>query len=165
MNSALILPFVASVQSVFETMLQMRVQVGAPFVKKEDPSKNVVSAIIGMSGDVEGSVALSFPLDAAKRAAGIFAGSDLDVSSPDFVDAIGELANMVSGGAKAKFTGKTVSISCPSVVMGNNLALRPNSDSVCVVIPCSCDCGEFQIEVSIKQTAAAAATKDAAKAA
>ena len=161
MNSALIMPFVASVQSVFETMLQMRVEVGTPFVNKGDGPARQVSAIIGMSGDVEGSVALSFPLDAAVRAAGIFACTELDPASPDFIDAMGELANMIAGGAKAKFAGKAVSISCPSVVMGSNLALRANSESVCVVIPCTCNCGEFQVEVSIKQAATAAATKAA----
>ncbi len=165
MNSALIMPFVASVQSVFETMLQMRVEVGTPFVNKDNSTRRDVTAIIGMSGDIQGSVALSFQLDGATRTASIFAGTELEAGSPDFVDAIGELANMISGGAKAKFKDKTVSISCPTVVMGTELALRSNSDSVCIVLPCTCDSGEFQIEVTIKQAAAKAATTDAAKAA
>ena len=34
----------------------------------------------------------------------------------DFTDAVGELVNMISGGAKALLEGKEVSMGCPSVV-------------------------------------------------
>lgn len=166
MKSDMIMPFITSVQAVFETMLHMRVEVGTPFLNKDGGSSRDVTAIIGMSGDIQGTVGLSFKLDAAVRTASIFAGCQLDPGGADFVDAVGELANMISGGAKAKFKDKTVSISCPSVVMGKEIALRVNSDSTCVVLPCSCDSGEFQIEVIIRQAGTAKAFgPDAAKAA
>ena len=61
-----------------------------------------------MSGDVVGSVMLSFPIDSALKIVEKFTGMKIDVNSEDFGDAIGELVNMISGAAKAKFEGKNL---------------------------------------------------------
>lgn len=159
MDQSYIIPFIKSVQNVFETMLQLPVQMGAPELKHGGESGHDVSAIIGMSGDVEGSVVLSFPTATAERVVALFTGTELDAGHEDFADAVGELVNMVSGGAKAQFTGKEVSISCPSVVVGQSHQVYGRKDVVAIAIPCDSDCGEFNVEVSIRQSAGTAATK------
>lgn len=157
MDQSYILPFVKSVQNVFETMLQLPVDVAEPTLKPNASPQYDVSGIIAMSGDVEGSIVLSFPTACAERAVAIFTGSELDRDHDDFPDAIGELVNMVSGGAKAQFTGKTVSISCPTVVIGQNHEVHGGKDLVCIRIPCATDIGEFNVEVALKQAAVQAA--------
>ena len=157
MDQSYIIPFVKSVQNVFETMLQLPVQIGQPEIKQSGDSGHDVSAIIGMSGDVEGSVVLSFPTATAVRVVSIFTGTELQADHEDFADAVGELVNMVSGGAKAQFTGKDVSISCPSVVVGQSHQVYGRKDVVAICIPCDSDCGEFNVEVSIRQNSSVAA--------
>ena len=152
MDPTFITPFITSSQNVFSTMLQIQLNVGEPRVKQHDEPSHDVSGIIGMSGDVVGSVVLSFPNEAAESIVSLFCGEDVGSASPDFADAIGELVNMICGGAKAKFEGKSVSISCPSVVMGPSHTIARPSDTPCVVIPCSTDCGAFVIEVAIRST-------------
>jgi chemotaxis protein CheX len=164
MDASYIKPFVASIQNVFSTMLQLPVTVNAPRLKEGTTATYDVSGIIGMSGDVVGSVALSFPSETAERVVALFCGSKLEASSPDFADAVGELVNMVSGGAKAMFTGKKVSISCPSVVIGKAHQIARPTDTPCVVIPCSTDCGELVIEIAIQDSARRAAGAPAAAA-
>jgi chemotaxis protein CheX len=156
MDSRYVMPFVKAAQNVFETMLQMPVQVGAPTLKSGHSSYDV-SGIIAMSGDVEGSVVLSFPTATAQRVIALFSGAALETGSADFADAVGELVNMISGGAKAQFPGKQVNISCPSVVVGPDHIVLGQKDAVCILIPCTCDCGEFAIEVSFKRVGAATA--------
>jgi chemotaxis protein CheX len=108
-----------------------------------------------MSGDVIGTVILSFKTDAAESIVALFCGEKLASGTPDFADAVGELVNMVSGGAKAMFIdSKDVSISCPSVIVGKDHGVALPSDVPCVVIPCSTDCGEFVIEVAIREAGA-----------
>jgi chemotaxis protein CheX len=158
MDSRYIVPFVKSVQNVFQTMLQMPVEVGPPALRTNTPTYDV-SAIIAMSGDVDGSVVLSFPTGTADRVIALFTGSALASGSPDFADAVGELANMISGGAKAKFPGKQVSISCPSVVVGQAHMVQSQKDAICILIPCTCDCGEFAVEVRFKRVGTAAAAE------
>jgi len=150
-DSAYIMPFVNSIQNVFETMLQLPVTVGDPTLKRTtDPSYDV-SGIIGMSGDVDGSVVLSFPTKTAERIVSLFTGEELAAKHEDFPDAVGELVNMVSGGAKAQFAGKNVMISCPSVVIGNDHVVFARKDVVCIQMLCSSDCGDFAVEVCFRK--------------
>lgn len=164
MDPAYIKPFIASIQNVFSTMMQLPVSVKEPFLKTDDSPVHDISGIIGMSGDVMGSVVLSFPQATGENCVALFCGQKLQMGTPDFADAIGELVNMVSGGAKALFKDKKASISCPSVIIGGNHRVARQSDIPCIVIPCSTDCGELYIEVAIKP-AAADAKKSPAQAA
>lgn len=162
MDASYITPFVKSIQNVFSTMLQLPVTVNEPQIKQGSEPTHDVSGIIGMSGDVVGTIVLSFRDDAAQSIVTLFCGEKLELSSPDFADAVGELVNMVSGGAKAMFTDtKDVSISCPSVIVGKDHGVALPSDVPCVMIPCSTDCGEFVIEVAIREAGVAAGSKNA----
>jgi len=161
MDASYITPFVSSIQNVFTTMLQLSVEIGEPRIKTGGNASHDVSGVIGMSGDVTGSIVLSFPSDTAEAVVSLFCGECLSSDSADFADAIGELVNMVSGGAKAEFTGKKVSISCPSVVVGSNHFISQQKDVPCVVIPCITNCGEFSIEVAIQDHQTEATTQAA----
>jgi chemotaxis protein CheX len=109
-----------------------------------------VSSIIGFSGDVIGSVVVSFQLSAAKKLVAAFAQMEIDEKSADFADALGELANMIAGAAK-KDLGVLASISTPSVIMGAGHTIARLKDVPCLVIPCRTEVGDFAVEVSIKQ--------------
>lgn len=150
MEAKFIKPFVASIQNVFATMLQLSVTVQPPYIKDDNRPRHDVSGIIGMSGDVTGSVVLSFPQATAENVVALFCGQKYPMGSPDFADAIGELVNMVTGGAKAAFKDAKCSISCPSVIVGGNHTVARQTDIPCVVIPCTTDSGDLFIEVSIK---------------
>jgi chemotaxis protein CheX len=76
----------------------------------------------------------------------------ITAESDVFADAIGELANMVAGGGKTRYEGKNISISCPSVVIGPGHRVAAISDSICVVVPCYTEHGEFAIELSIRKS-------------
>ena len=163
MDPNFIKPFITSIQNVFSTMLQLPVSIKDPTIKTGQQPFDV-SGIIGMSGDVTGSVVLSFPRDCAERVVALFCGQQVAFETADFNDAIGELVNMLSGNAKALFpSGRKVSISCPSVVVGAKHSVARQSDVPCIQIPCVTDCGDFVIEIAIKQRAAAdPASTDAA---
>lgn len=154
MDKKHIIAFATSIQNVFRTMLKMEVCIGTPVSMTPGSSRFDVSAIIGMSGDCEGTVVISFPQAAAERIANLFAGMDVSQSPEDLADAIGELINMISGSAKGLFAGKqAVNITCPTVVMGSRHTVFNGKDVVCIGIPCNCDCGEFLLEVSMVQNA------------
>jgi chemotaxis protein CheX len=151
LNPKLIVPFVNSVRNVFITMVGVATTVERPTYKTGPAVSYDVSAIIGFSGQVIGSVVVSFQMDAALKLVKAFAGVDLTADSPDFADAIGELANMIAGSAK-KDLGATASITCPSVVLGANHVIARLRGVPCVVIPCKTPAGDFAVEVNMKQT-------------
>jgi len=143
-------PFVRSIRNVFKTMLDVDVAVDKPRVRSDGKAAADVSAIIGFSGDATGCVVLSFPRDVACRAAGTFAGVELDADSPDLVDALGELANMVAGNAKKDFEGVRISISLPSVIVGRDHSVAQSRMVPRLVIPCRSRLGDFFVEVAMR---------------
>jgi chemotaxis protein CheX len=165
MDPQYITPFIKSIQNVFSTMLRMPVTINPPTIKQGASAAYDVSGIIGMSGDVVGSVVLSFPKETAQKLITAFCGMEFPADSPDFADAVGELVNMISGSAKGMFVDKNVSISCPSVVIGPGHHINTRSDTPCVCIPCSTDQGDLSIEIAIREAAAAAGTGSDSKAA
>jgi len=153
MDPTYIAPFIQSVQNVFSTMMQLPVTLGQPTVKQDQSPAHDVSGIIGMSGAMVGSVVLSFPSETAQRVVALFSGQQLQTNDPDFADAIGELVNMVSGGAKALFPADSrASISVPSVIVGKNHTVSRPSGVPCVVLPCECDCGDFVVEIALRHS-------------
>jgi len=153
MDQSFITPFIHSIQNVFTTMLQLPVEIGEPSLKRDRTATHDVSGIIGVSGGMQGTIVLSMPKQTARRVVTLFTGMEIEPESPDFADAIGELVNMISGNAKAEYQRKDVSISCPSVVLGEGHVIATQSGTPCVKIPCNTDCGEVVMEVALRETA------------
>ena len=154
-NPKLIVPFVNSVRSVFTTMVKIPTTVERPHLKTEGSASYDVSAIVGFSGMILGNVVVSFQRDAAVKLVNSFAGMEIDPSTPDFADAVCELANMVAGAAK-KDLGHEARISIPSVIIGAGHHIARLTDVPCLVVPCKTPVGDFAVEVSIKEAADAA---------
>ena len=145
-------PFIVSIKQVFSTMVGVEVQVLKPTMKVNGSGVVGVSGVIGFSGDAAGACLLCFPTDVACKLASAFAGEEMSESHPDFADAIGELANMIAGGAKSQFDGLAISISLPSVVIGNPHEVTVTgvpSDAPRLIIPCDTKLGQFHVEVAM----------------
>lgn len=143
--------FIKAIENVFAMMVQTDVIVNEPVLKVTTEPRHDVSGIIAVSGDVVGIIVLSFPVEVAERVASLFTCAPMTINEPDFADAIGELVNMISGNAKAGFDGKKCQISCPTVIIGKNHQVFRQRDLPTLELPCSCNCGQFILEVSIKE--------------
>ncbi len=143
-------PFVGSICNVFETMCGLKVTIGKPAIAPSKSEQTDVTALIGFSGDAAGSVVLCFGFDIASKAASAFAGTEITPEHEDFGDALGELANMVAGGAKAKLEGLNVNISLPNVVIGEDQRISASRSCPRLIIPCSTDAGNFHVEVAME---------------
>ena len=159
MDALYINPFISSICNTFETMCNVPVTVGKPTLKTSDQPHSDVSSVIGFSGDAVGSVVLHFSYDIASKLASRFAGIEITPEHEDFADAVGELANIVAGGAKSKFEGLNIGVSLPNVVVGHNHNFSVSKTSPRLVIPCDTEVGQFYVEVAMelgKQKSAAA---------
>lgn len=150
MDVRFINPFIASITNVFKTMLMAEMTFDKPRMKAAMEDRPDVSAIIGFSGDATGAVVLGFPMEVATGIATKFAGEQIDIDHPDFADALGELANMVAGGAKANFGGLAAAISLPSVIVGQHHEVMASKNHPSLVIPCRSPFGSFSVEVAMK---------------
>lgn len=150
MDVRFINPFIASTKTVFKTMVATEITIGKPYIIQPNAEHAAdVSAVIGMSGDATGCVVLSLPMATACNAASKFAGLTLTRDHPDFSDALGELANMVAGQAKARFDGLNVSISLPSVIIGSEHVVSQSKAKPRLALPCTSELGDFTVEVAL----------------
>lgn len=162
MDVRFINPFVKSICNTFTTMCDLNVTVGKPQLVTDDACDADISAIIGFSGDAAGSVIVKYNFDVACKIASSFAKVEMDRNHPDLVDALGELANMIAGGAKAQFEGLDVDISLPSVVVGSHHHFPVARNAQRLILPCQTAIGTFETHVAMILTKVEANTPAAA---
>ena len=149
MDAKYINPFLVAIRDIFDTMLELSVTIGKPTIKTDMTPSNEVSSIIGLSGAVTGSVAISFSKEVALQIAGTLLDEEFTEIDGDCTDAIGEMANMIAGNAKSAFPVDNASISVPSVIIGKHSVTYPSGVPV-VSIPCETDAGSLSIDVALK---------------
>lgn len=121
-----------------------------PYLKQTGGMSSGVSGIIAFTGSVRGSIVVCMPLDVASELIKCFVGGPLPPDHPDFADAIGELVNMIAGGAKTMFNEPAVTIGCPSVIVGKEHQVFQRKDDPIIIIPCICGPGTFTVEVALR---------------
>jgi len=147
-------PFIESVEELFSTMMTIPISRGKPYVKNEPTGSHYISGIIGMAGDASGSVVVSFPRVLSIKLVSDFLGETLETVDQNVKDGIGELANIVAGGAKKRLSEKKYSfkISIPTVVVGVDHQIARPKNTPCIAIPFKAADEDFTLEVSLKKS-------------
>ena len=110
---------------------------------------SIVRGTISISGDVSGEATIHLPTPTAVNLVSAFVGMPIEAEDEAFEDAIGELANMVVGSAKAHFEGMSCSISCPQVVHLTEMSPDVLKRTPELWLPVTGQSGDFAIEVML----------------
>ena len=154
MRADYINPFITSLINTFETMLGCTLVRGQLYLKSSSTKLHDVSGIIGLSGQAQGTVVLSVDRNVALKATSTLLMCETTEMSSDVVDAVGELTNMVAGGAKAQLHEYELSISLPGVIKGEGHEVCFPSDVTPICVPFTCEWGELKIEVGLAEVRA-----------
>jgi chemotaxis protein CheX len=150
MNVTFVNPFLKATNETFKTMMGIEPTMDKPILKSTVEHLYDVSGVIGLSGEAQGTIAISFSKVTALRVVSKMLGVELKIVNSDLTDGIGEIANIIAGYAKQYLTDYKISISLPNVVIGSGHELvSPTSVNV-IVVPYNCELGEFAIEVALK---------------
>jgi chemotaxis protein CheX len=149
MKAEYINPFIASMISVFDTMLGSALTRGAPYLKKSVQPDYEVGGVIGLTGRARGVVVLSFCREAALSATEVMLGERPAEINSDVTDAVGELANMVAGSAKAQLGHLNLSISLPTIIVGKWHSIQFPKHTVPICIPFECPWGPVAATVGL----------------
>ena len=149
MDVAYVNPFVTSTIDTFKTMLSLEVKPGLPQLRDEKKFSYDVSGIIGLSGEAQGSICLSFPKLMALKVVSKLVGAEIKIIGPEVADGIGELANIVAGNAKQHLPSYNLSISLPKVVIGQGHYVASQKGVPTIVVPFISAMGNFAMEVSL----------------
>ncbi len=126
MDVKFINPFVVAAQVVFKTMLGIEAKMGKPILKDVKSTSGDVTGIMGLVGDRKGTIAISFREKGAMFVFTTLTGDQCGSISPEVVDSIGELTNIISGQARKEFEKADINLKAaiPMVVVGNNVELN-----------------------------------------
>jgi chemotaxis protein CheX len=143
-------PFITATMETFKSMMKTEVKPGKVALAKAALQPSHISGIIGLSGGAKGSVSLTFPKITALKVVSAFIGEKVVTMDDGVVDAIGELANIVAGAAKKDLTKYSISISLPTVVVGDNHELSGAKEVPPMFVPFESPLGNFNLVVSFK---------------
>lgn len=155
MDVQLVNPFISATLNALEMMAGIKATRGVPFVKGGFNAFADISGIIGLAGEIKGAVVLSFPSGLAKKVFEAMVGDTVEDGDPAIADVVGEMANMVAGGAKGALSeqGMGYRISVPTVVTGKEHFVSYKSDGPCLVVPFQIGTDTFWVQISLKTTA------------
>ncbi|PKI17250.1 chemotaxis protein CheX [Colwellia sp. 12G3] len=154
MNVEFINPFLSSMLNVMSTMAQMELIPEKPRLKKNEVALGDVSGLIGMVSDqAKGSLSITFEGGLALATMKKMVGEAPDVVNEEIIDLVGEITNMVTGGAKRMLSEKGIEfdMATPIVVSGKNHSIHHKAKGPIVIIPLKSELGRAYIEFSFDE--------------
>lgn len=153
MDVSLINPFINATVNVLETMAFTKVTAGKPYLKTEDMANGDVSGVIGLMGEVSGTLSVSFTEKCILAIVSSMLGQEMKELNEEIKDAVGEISNMISGQARQALdeTGRVLKAAIPSVIMGKNHSIKHITTHPIMAIPFTTDHGGFTIEVCFEK--------------
>lgn len=152
-------PFIGATIDCLKQMARVEPARKRVFIKKDPLMHGDICGIIGMTNGITGSCVVSFPDALARRLVARLLGDNEFTIAPAMVqDGIGEIANMIAGGAKRAFIAigtYRFDISTPTVVAGEPVRLFNPQDTVSVACEFTANpdwLETFLIEVALKPT-------------
>jgi chemotaxis protein CheX len=151
MNVVFVNAFSQAMNNVLKTMAFIEPKVGKPYLKKDNKAVGDVSGIIGMTGSMRGSLALSFSEKSILKIVSNMLGEDIGTINGDIKDAVGEITNMVSGAARQHLEkeGFVITAAIPTIVSGKNHQVAHVLGGPSIIIPFEIDEGTFVIDVCL----------------
>ena len=144
--------FVKATTAILSTMAGISATPGKPYVKKDQVACGDISAIIGVTGPRKGTISVSFTTESATELVIGMLGDDVEDMDQDMQDAVGEVANMISGQARASLAGEGLALqgATPSVVVGKDHMIHHITKAVVMAIPFTTQAGEFTVEFCLE---------------
>ena len=153
MKAEFINPFLHATKNVIETMAQTPVNAQKPALKEGKTSYGEVTGIIGMtSEEITGSMIVSFTEKCILSIVANMLMEDPKAKiDAEVVDAVGELTNMICGGAKAQLAkiDHKFDLATPTMVVGKGVEISYYSEAPTIVIPFDTAAGSFVVEANL----------------
>ncbi len=145
-------PLINATLGILGELTSIQYEVGKPYLKGDDVAKGDLSGIIGLSGDVSGTIAITFEEKVIMRIVSDMFKEEITGINDEVIDAVGELNNMITGRAIAELTEKGIDLkfTVPIVIHGKNHIVKHLTEGPKIAIPFSTEEGKFTIEISFQ---------------
>jgi len=149
MNVEFINPFLSSLSNVLVTMATMQVKPGKIFIDDQNLPKGDITGLISMhSNKADGTLAISFSKEVILDVCERMLGEPFDEINEEVENLVGEITNMVTGGAKQILDEKGYDFDMARpTVSTKKQALYDNNKQPALVIPFDSDKGRLYIQI------------------
>lgn len=151
MESAYIDPFIKATREVIETMAMVAVIPEEPYALPNRSTFGEVTGEVDLSGtNVAGAMSISFEEPCIVSIVNSMLGESFRCIGPEVTDAVGEITNMISSGAKKDLAeaGLKIGMAVPSLIHGAGRPLWDNAGlTEVVILPFSLEFGKFEIAI------------------
>jgi len=146
-------PFIESTINVMKTMAFITAKPGKPYIKKNQVATGDITGIIGLSGDNEGSLSITFTFPCIKGVLESMLGEVHDEINEEVSDAVGELTNMICGNARNKLEAENINLTAgiPTIITGQGHTISHITKSPVIVLPFNTDFGKFSLEFAFNK--------------
>jgi chemotaxis protein CheX len=146
-------PFIGATLHVLKTISAVEAEAGKPFLKKDQSARGDVTGIIGLIGDVRGSVSVTFTEKCILSIVSRMFGEEITTLNNEIKDAVGEISNMISGQARQTLEGlgRNLKAAIPMVIMGKDHIICHITSHPIIAIPFNTQFGSFTIEVCFEE--------------
>lgn len=151
-NAFLIDPFINSTLNIIRTMANSIAIKKDIFVKRNHTLYGDVSGVMGLSGDIEGNIAITFQNDLGYHlVAKMVDCHEAELTPEDVYDGIGEIINIISGAGKAVLNGagNNISIAIPTVIIGYGHQVAHPRDVPVIVMIFEVDNQPFAVQLCV----------------
>jgi len=150
MNAEFINPFINALINVMATMAQIQLIPGKPKRKEDDKAGGDISGLIGMVGEnIQGSLSISFEEGLVLEIMEKMLGEKPASIDSDVKDMVGEITNMICGGAKNELSqkGYEFGMATPMIVSGKKHTVNHQVDGKKLIMPFSHKSGNLYLEM------------------
>lgn len=151
MDILMINALLSSLFTIFETMVRLEIRAGIPVLKENNIAKGAASGLIGMKTvGASGSVALSLTLPTIRKISLGMLGEEFSSIDKEAADLVGELTNMLVGGAKRIMSekGHDFDMHTPQLLVGEGHEIVHHYPGQTVILPILMNQDEFYIEMN-----------------
>jgi chemotaxis protein CheX len=152
MNVKYINPLLESTINVLSTMAMIEAKPGQPSLKEGNKVLGDVTGKIALSGEqTNGSLAISFSTASILNISEKMLGETVDSIDEGIVDLVGEITNIITGGAKRLYSDQGIEfdLTRPSMLIGSDQILEHTiqGKAQTIVLPFTTDAGNFYLEM------------------
>lgn len=143
-------PMLDSIVNILTMMASMQPVAGKPSMKQGNNALGVVTGMIDLKGSqATVSTAISFTKPVALEITKRMLRTEPEDVNDMVQDLVGEISNMMAGGAKAKLEeqGFNFELSLPLVIAGDKHEIKHSVDGPIVLLPFKTDVGDFFVEI------------------
>ncbi len=145
-------PFIDAALKTMEIQCSLQATAGKPFIKGRMAQERIdIAAVIALTSPVfSGSMAICFPKTVFLGLMTRMLGEPYSEITPEVEDGASEILNITFGQAKVILNEKGYGLekAIPTIVVGENIAVKHMTRTATIVLPFESDLGRFYIEIA-----------------